>query len=103
MTYPLVLGHVGAHRLDPESFAETAGVHPELVHRWATLGLVECVTDARGNRWFPVTELAAVARIQRLRAGLGLNYAALGVVVDLLDRIAELEATLQQRPRRTGG
>ena len=33
-----------------------------------------------------------VARIQRLRAGLGLNYAALGLVLDLLDRIAELEA-----------
>ena len=31
-------------------------------------------------------------------AGLSLNYAALGLVVDLLDRIAELEAALRQRP-----
>ena len=28
-----------------------------------------------------------IARIQRLRAGLALNYAALGLVLDLLDRI----------------
>ena len=40
--------------------------------------------------WFAPSQLAAVARLQRLRAGFGLNYAALGLVVDLLDRIARL-------------
>jgi hypothetical protein len=33
--------------------------------------------------------------IQRLRSGLSLNYAAIGIVLDLLDRIAELEATVR--------
>jgi hypothetical protein len=46
--------------------------------------------------------VAAAARLQRLRAGLGLNYAALGLVVDLLDRVAELEAALR-RTRSLGG
>jgi len=41
--------------------------------------------------------LAPSARLQRLRSGLGLNYAALGLVVDLLDRVATLEAALRQR------
>jgi hypothetical protein len=41
--------------------------------------------------------------LQRLRAGLALNYAALGVVVDLLDRIAVLEAALRRRPSSIGG
>jgi hypothetical protein len=45
-----------------------------------------------------------VARLQRLRAGFALNYAALGLVVDLLDRIAVLEATIpNRRVRRPGG
>jgi hypothetical protein len=43
--------------------------------------------------WFAPRQLLTVARIQRLRAGLELNYAALGLVLDLLERIAELEAT----------
>ena len=46
-------------------------------------------------------ELAAVARIQRLRAGLALNYAALGLVLDLLDRIER--AAKQPAATRPGG
>ncbi|MFC7642500.1 hypothetical protein ACFQX6_17245 [Streptosporangium lutulentum] len=44
-----------------------------------------------------------MARVQRLRAGFSLNYAALGLVVHLLDRIAELEAALRDRSRPQGG
>ena len=33
-----------------------------------------------------------MARVQRLHDGLALNYAAIGVVLDLLARIDELEA-----------
>jgi chaperone modulatory protein CbpM len=44
-----------------------------------------------------------VARIRRLRAGLAINYTAVGVVIDLLDRIAELEAALQVRSHAVGG
>ncbi|HEY8556739.1 MAG TPA: chaperone modulator CbpM, partial [Actinomycetes bacterium] len=40
-----------------------------------------------------------VARIQRLRTGLSLNYAAIGLVLDLLDRIDVLERDLRARPR----
>jgi hypothetical protein len=39
--------------------------------------------------------------MQRLRAGFALNYAALGLVADLLDRIAALEEALR-RARRGG-
>jgi hypothetical protein len=44
-----------------------------------------------------------MARVQRLRAGFGLNYAAIGLVTDLLDRIAVLEAAARGHSRRTGG
>jgi hypothetical protein len=39
--------------------------------------------------------------VQRLRTGLGLNYAAVGLVTDLLDRIALLETALRAS-RSTG-
>ena len=40
-----------------------------------------------------------MARIQRLRTGLSLNWAAIGLVLDLLDRIDVLERDLRARPR----
>lgn len=59
----------------------------DLVRRWVSLGLLEPTRDATGQLWFAAPQLRAVARIQRLRAGLSVNYAALGLVMDLLDRI----------------
>jgi hypothetical protein len=65
--------------------------------------LVDAVPDAAGDLWFPVGQTAAVARVQRLRHGFSLNYAAVGLVVDLLDHIEDLEAALRTRSRRSGG
>ncbi|HEX4094400.1 MAG TPA: chaperone modulator CbpM, partial [Trebonia sp.] len=56
--------------------------------------------DPAGQLWFSRSELAALARVQRLRAGFSLNYAAVGLVADLLDRIAVLEAALRVAQRR---
>ena len=93
---------VRAPRLSLEEFAAVTGLHPDLVRRLVALGLLEADRDAAGGLWFPRGELAAVARVQRLRAGFALNYAAIGLVTDLLDRIAALEAALRraQRPGR---
>ncbi|GII93967.1 hypothetical protein Ssi02_41980 [Sinosporangium siamense] len=91
--------------LDLESFAHATGLHPDLARRLVALGLLEAAPDAGGRLWFPLSQIAAAGRIQRLRAGFSLNYAALGLVMDLLDHIAELEAALRDRRRnpRTGG
>ncbi|MFO7251606.1 MAG: chaperone modulator CbpM [Actinomycetes bacterium] len=84
--------------MDPDAFARACGLHPDLVRRLVTLGLLEAAVDASGRMWLPRSQLAVVGRIQRLRAALPVNYAALGLVIDLLDRIAELEAALRRRP-----
>ena len=85
------------------AFSRAAGMHPDLVMRFVALGLLDPVRDAAGEPCFPPAQLAAASRLQRLRAGLALNYAALGVVVDLLNRVAELEARLRNHPRPDGG
>lgn len=99
MTYALVR----QARLDLESFARAAGLHPETVRRLIVLGLLDATTDAAGDLSLPISQLAVVGRIQRLRAGFSVNYASLGLVMDLLDRVAELEAALRTRTRSTGG
>lgn len=94
-------------RLDVDSFARAAGVHPELVRRLVVLGLINAEQDARGCLFFRPGQLAVMARIQRLRAGFGLNYAALGLVLDLLDRIDLLDRLSRldqvQAPRNRRG
>lgn len=85
-------------RLTLDAFSRAVGLHPELVVRFVRLGIIDADRDASGALFFAPREIARTARILRLRAGLSLNYASLGLVVDLLDRIAVLEATLQHRP-----
>ena len=87
-------------RLSLEEFAVLSGLHPDLIRRLVALGLIEGHRDAVGALWFSRSELAALARVQRLRAGFALNYAAVGLVTDLLDRIAVLEAALRAAQRR---
>jgi chaperone modulatory protein CbpM len=91
---------VRAARLSLEEFAALSGLHPDLIRRLVALGLIEAYRDPAGELWFSRSELAAVARMQRLRAGFALNYAAIGLVTDLLDRIAVLEAALRGARRR---
>lgn len=89
--------------LELSTFSRLAGLHPDFILRLVSLGLLQAHTDSSGRLLFEPEELAAVARIQRLRAGFCLNYAAIGLVVDLLDRIEELEAAQQHAARSFGG
>jgi hypothetical protein len=84
-------------RLSLDTFARATGLHPELVRRLVALGLLEATPDAAGELWFPPTQLSAAARLQRLRAGFSLNWAAVGLVCDLLDRIAALQSRGDRR------
>jgi hypothetical protein len=97
------LARVRQPRFDLEGFSRRCGLHPELVQRLVSLGLLDPNVDARGEMRFGMDQVAAVARLQRLRAGLSVNYAALGFVAQLLDRINELERALRQRPPTSGG
>jgi hypothetical protein len=90
----------GLERLSLEELAMLSGLHPDLIRRLVALGLLEADLDAAGRLWFSRRELAALARVQRLRAGFSLNYGAVGLVADLLDRIAVLEAALRSAQRR---
>jgi chaperone modulatory protein CbpM len=80
-----------------DAFARRCALHPDVIRRFVALGLLTCRPDAQGELWFHLSALLVVARIQRLRVGLGLNYAAIGLVLDLLDRIEELEAASRRR------
>ena len=92
MTTALVVASPG---LTVEAFAQATGLHPDLVKRLVTLGTLEASRTAAGELRLPPAQLAAAARVQRLRAGFGLNYAALALVMDLLDQIEQLRGERQ--------
>jgi len=123
VTTALIRSSPGGDLLDLQSFAAAAGLHPDFVVRLVNLGLLEAspgaapgpgpspppgpgaspapgpAQGATDALWFSPAQLAVVARIQRLRSGLALNYAALGLVMDLLDRVTELEGALRKLQR----
>lgn len=84
--------------LSLDGFARASGLHPELVVRFVNLGLLEASVDSRGQLRFAPGQLRRAERIERLHSGLPLNYASLGLVLDLLERIDHLEAVLRHRP-----
>jgi hypothetical protein len=86
---------VPAPRLSLDAVARRSGLHPDLIRRFVALGLIDAERDAAGRLVFDPTAPAVLARIQRLRTGLCLNYASIGLVLDLLDRISLLEAALR--------
>lgn len=77
-------------------FAAGTGLHPHLVNWLLALG---CSTPGRtGPVRLPVMQVDRAARVVLLRAGLGLSYTAVGAVLNLLDRIDQLQAALRARP-----
>ncbi len=73
--------------------AKQAGVKIVHVRRYLEFGLFEpSPAVAAGSRGFAASSAARVARAERLRRDLGLNYAGAVLVCELLDRISELEA-----------
>ncbi|WP_078876965.1 chaperone modulator CbpM [Streptomyces sp. 150FB] len=81
--------------------ARHSGLHPDLVRKFVALGLLDARRDAGGRLRFAQDAPLVLARMERLRSGLCLNYASLGVVVDLLDRISLLETALRRSGARS--
>ena len=81
--------------LSLQSFARATQTHPDLIRRLVALGVLDAETDPAGQLWFSPAQVAAMARIKRLRANFSINYAAVGLVCDLLDRVAALEALVR--------
>ena len=72
--------------------ARRAGVRLALVRRYLEFGLFEPQPDPGEAPRYDPRSAARVARAERLRRDLGLNYAGAVLVCELLDRIGELEA-----------
>ncbi len=93
---PANRGHTAEETVELTVVAREAGVKMVHVRRYLEYGLFEAHPSAAAAtpRADP-SSAARVARAERLRRDLGLNYAGAVLACELLDRISELEARLQ--------
>lgn len=86
------------------SIAEVAyhcGLHPELIERLVRIGLVDYAErDAHGEVLFHADVIPLIRRILRLRNHLGVNYAGIGVILELMARIESLEKDIRELENR---
>ncbi|MDR3568038.1 MAG: chaperone modulator CbpM [Syntrophobacteraceae bacterium] len=77
--------------------AARAGVHPDLIDRFVRLGLLEFSEGAiAGECTFDPEVVPLIGRILRLRNELGVNYAGVGVILELIARIEALESRVRE-------
>jgi DNA-binding transcriptional MerR regulator len=89
--YDLVACTIGSSEVTLDDLAALAGMHPALVERFVEYGLIEPAT-ARGALFlFDSSKSSRLRSIGRLRNDLGINLQGVAVVLDLVERLRDLE------------
>ena len=81
---------VSTNLITTGELARRSRLHPEMVDHLVDWGLVE-PAESEPELLFHETVVPRIWRIMRLRRDLGINWAGIGVVLDLLERIEDLE------------
>jgi len=79
-----------------EEIAKRANMSQSSVRRYVKLGLITPVNKERGCYLLKETAVSRIARIQRLKRDLGVNLSGIGIILDLLDRIENMERQLSE-------
>ncbi len=85
----------GSSLLSLEELARTCQAHPDFILRLVEIGLIE-PTLVKNRYYFRPGVVDDIGRARRLHDDLGINWAGIGLVLDLLDRVADLEAELNR-------
>ncbi len=93
----LILHPAVRNRITLEALAEAVGFHPGLVERFVAYGLLEPIAFDERVAWFDLTTVRRLRTIRRLREDLGINLPGIAVVLDLLERIEDLQRELAER------
>lgn len=73
-----------------EEISGEAGIHPEMLNYMVELGIIEPI-QREPEELFNADALRTITVAMRLRNQLGVNWAGIGLVLDLLDRIRDME------------
>jgi len=88
---------------DPLTFevvCETLGARSSLIARLAQQGLLETIPNETGQPLLPRRAIMRLRRMQRLRRDLGVNFTGAAIIMDLVQRIRDLNRELAEKERR---
>jgi MerR HTH family regulatory protein len=92
--------HVDERPVELVVVAREAGVRRSLVRRYVAFGLFEPSSGTSQTPLFAPSCAGRLAKAERLRRDLGLNYAGAVLACELLDRILELEDQARRGPQQ---
>ena len=101
-TRALILWRSGRDLLSVEDLARSTGLHPDLVERFVGFGLLEPESGPGSHPMFPVSAVDRLRRIVRLRRDLGVNLEGVAAILEMRDRMENLQRELQRLRRRLG-
>ena len=83
-----------------EIVAASCGTKRSLVARLASQGLIETLESESDEPRLPRRAVIKLRQMQRLRHDLGVNFAGAAVILDLVQRLDQLNRELIQMQRR---
>jgi chaperone modulatory protein CbpM len=93
-TQALVLWRTANSLLTLEDLADTVALHPKRVEKILAFGLIEVTASTSSGPLFSATTVERLRRIVRLRRDLGVNMAGIAAILDMRERILNLQAEL---------
>jgi DNA-binding transcriptional MerR regulator len=90
----IVLYPRDSQRLTLEELAQAAHLHPKLVERFVACDLLAPVEQGGSRLLFEEAAVLRVQAIQRLRQDLGVNLSGIAVILDLIERLRDLQREL---------
>ena len=101
-TCALIVWRTEHSLLTLEELASAAGLSPELVDVFVRYQLVEPTMNTGSFPLFHTSTVDRLQRILRLRQDLGVNLAAVAVILEMIERIEDLQTELRLLRSRDG-
>lgn len=80
--------------------ARLCEVHPQTLRMYERLGLVRPARIGRKNRMYSDADIERLRQIQRLTQDMGVNLAGVEVILDLLDKMQQMQEQMDSEIAR---
>ena len=80
--------------------AEAVGAQAHQLQRLAHLGLLEIISGEADQLLIPARCVVRLRRMHRLRRDLGVNFAGADIILDLVERVEQLNREVAELRRR---
>jgi DNA-binding transcriptional MerR regulator len=89
--FDMVVRSIASNEVTLDDLAALAGMHPALVERFVEYGLIQPTATRGALILFDSSKSNRLRSIMRLRNDLGINLQGVAVILDLVERLRDLE------------